>query len=250
MKKLVYFLFSILFIFITFLCFLGINITAAKAVNMSSDNYEIQMGNFNMASGSKSSPNFSMLDTIGQIAPGEYSEAGFIVKAGFIYIKTIIPFSFSISDLSIDFGTLAADTPTTQTNTLTVSSGGGSGYQVTARENNPLQIPGSATQIADTICNGGAQTCDETAADVWTSNTAYGFGFNMSGNDIPADFTDSTYYRQFANQSGAESPQIVMSSSNVGRNRQATVTYKVNISGIQTAGNYENAITFIATPGY
>ncbi|MFC1711689.1 hypothetical protein ACFLZ1_03835 [Patescibacteria group bacterium] len=246
MKKLIYFLFTIIF----FLCFLGFSIKLVKAVNMSSDNYEIQMGNFNMASGSKSSTNYSMLDTIGQIAPGEYSEAGFIVKAGFIYIKTLIPFSFSISDLSIDFGSLIADVPTTQTNTLTVSSGGGSGYQVTAYEDNPLQIPGTATQIPDTICNGGAETCDETAADVWTNISAYGFGFNMSGNDIPADFTDSTYFRQFADDSGAESPQIVMSSVNVGRNRQSTVTYKVNVSGIQTAGNYENAITFICTPGY
>jgi len=72
----------------------------------------------------------------------------------------------------------------------------------------------------------------------------------MSGDDIPADFVDLTYFRPFADRANSESPQIVMSSIYVGRGRQSTVTYKVNISGVQPAGTYNNIITFTAIPSY
>jgi hypothetical protein len=244
-----------LILVILILSFLIFNLSfPALAANMSSDNYELQMGNFNMTSGNKSSPGYKLLDTVGQNAPGQYNSQGYIVKAGFEYIKTLIPFSFSISDLSIDFGSLAASNPVTQTNTLTVSSGTGFGYQVTAFEDHPMQIPGTSTQIPDTVCDGGAETCDQITAAVWSSNTAYGFGFNMNSDthpdDIPADFDDNTHFRQFTDISLAETPQVVMTSPNVGRNKQAVVTYKINVSGGQAAGDYETNITFICTPGY
>jgi hypothetical protein len=222
----------------------------AKADNMSSDNYQIQMGNFNMMSGSKSSSGYQMLDTGGQTAPGEYTSAGFIVKAGFIYIKTLIPFSFSISDTTIDFGTLTSQTPATQTTDLTVSAGGAGGYQVIAYENHPLEITTGSTQIPDTTCNGGAETCDEQTAALWDLSNKYGFGFNASGDDIPADFTDSDHFRQFADNSIGETPQAVMESEHAGSQRQSTITFKINISGIQASGIYQTGVVFICTPAY
>jgi hypothetical protein len=221
---------------------------SANAVNMSSDSYELQFTNLNMTSGSKSSTNYNILDTLGQTGAGQYSSTGYYVKAGFPYIKTIIPFSFTISDLSIEFGTLTVGVGTTAINTLTVSSGGAGGYSVSAFEDQPLKLQGSATTIPDTTCD--ASDCDEVDAGVWTSNSIYGFGYNMSGDDVPAGFVNSSYFKQFADETIPESAQIVMSSTDVGANRIATVTYKVNVSSTQAAGNYENFITFIATPGY
>ncbi|MEK7513772.1 MAG: hypothetical protein AAB580_02685 [Patescibacteria group bacterium] len=223
-------------------------LAAWLATNMSSSDYKLQWTNLNMTSGSKSSANYNILDTVGQTAPGEYASSGYYVKAGFPYIKTIIPFSFTISNLSIDFGVLATSTFATQTNTLTVSSGGAGAYSVTATEDHPLKMQTSAITIADTTCNSG--TCSETSAGVWNDTAKYGFGYNMSGNDVPAAFTDSTYFKQFTDSSQSETSAIVMSSVNVGKSRLATVTYKVNINATQAAGDYENSITFIATPGY
>ncbi|AKM78977.1 MAG: hypothetical protein UX85_C0004G0019 [Candidatus Beckwithbacteria bacterium GW2011_GWB1_47_15] len=225
----------------------GLRFTPARAENMSSDSYELQFTNLNMTSGSKSSNNYNILDTVGQTAPGQYDSTGYIVRAGFPYIKTIIAFAFTISDLSIDFGALTPSSFSTQTNTLTVSAGGAGGYSVAAFANHPLKLQTSSTTIPDTTCD---TACDETTAAVWTNSANFGFGFNMSGNDIPADFVNSTYFRQFADASAAETAQIVMSSANVGQDRSATATYKVNISATQAAGDYENAVTFIATPGY
>jgi len=222
---------------------------ASAQSTIRSPNYKIDWPNINMGAGLPTSTNYKMGVTTGQTAPGLYTSTGYKIRAGFQYIHSIIPFSFSISDISIDFGTLTPGTPTTQTNTLTVSVGGAGGYTVKVSENNPLKSTAGAT-IPDTLCDGGANTCTETTAKPWTSNSAYGFGFNMSGTDIPADFVDSTYFRQFADRSAGESAQTVMAGANVGRNKQATVTYKVNISNLQPAGRYENILSFLAIPSY
>src|SRR3990172_6029452 len=73
--------------------------------SLDSPSYRVKFSNFNMTSGSKSSDNYNILDTVGQTAAGEFDSSGFKVKAGFPYITTIIPFAFSISNLSLDFET-------------------------------------------------------------------------------------------------------------------------------------------------
>ena len=212
-----------------------------------SPNYKIQMPNFNSGAGIPSSSGYKLDTTIGQTAPGLYSSTGYLVRSGFQYIHSIIPFSFSMSNFLINFGTLIPGSPSTLTSTLIVSSGGAGGYRVTTRETGTLQTTGGQS-IPDTTCDSG--TCSESLAGIWSQATTYGFGYNMSGNDIPADFADSTYFRHFANASLSQTDQTVMSSANVGRDRTATMTYKVNISGVQPAGIYQNRILFTAIPSF
>ncbi|HUC94377.1 MAG TPA: hypothetical protein VMR19_00020 [Candidatus Saccharimonadales bacterium] len=214
---------------------------------ITSPNYIIQMPNLNSGAGLPKSTNYNVSTTIGQNAAGLFSSNGYRVKAGFQYIYSIIPFSFTISSVSINLGHLVAQTPSTTTETLTVGSGGAGGYQVKASENHPLKVISSGSTIPDTNCD---TSCSESAAGVWSSNSKYGFGFNMSGNDIPGDFINTTYYRQFADRSISESPQIVMSSIYVGTSRQSTITYKVNISGTQRPGIFTNTIMYTAIPSY
>ena len=221
------------------------NVSAQERIE--SPNYRIIFPNFNSGAGIPSSDNYSLNTTIGQTAPGLYSSAGYRVKAGFQYINSIIPFSFSISDIQVNFGTLTPQTPSTDTSTLTVSAGGAGGYIVKASENHPMQTSDSSDSIIDTLCD---TTCSETTAASWTSATKYGFGFNMSGDDIPADFTNSNYFRQFADRSNSETSATIMSSANVGSSRTATIYYKVNVSTVQPAGVYRNIIMFTAIPSY
>jgi hypothetical protein len=223
------------------------------AQNMHSENYEIQMGNINMTAGEKSSQNFELGDTVGQTASGLYTSAGYQIGAGFWYITGIIPFTFTISDIDINFGQLAANSPQVLTNTLSVSAGGAGGYQVLAFENNPLKSA-SGNYIPDVL--GDNSDISEATASVWAQDTTHGFGFKMSGDDIPDDFTspacDPNCYRQFADPTASppEEPQTVMSSDNVTALSEATASYKVNISGMQEAGHYQNQIIFIAIPKY
>ena len=223
---------------------------------MDSDSYHIQMGNMNMGAGLPSSSGYDLGITGGQTAPGAFLSSGYQLLSGFWYIKTIIPFSFSIDDITIDFGALTPNQFSTQTNNLTVSAGGAGGYQVTAQENKPLTLGSGVATIPDTTCDD--TTCDEATCRPWTQTNKYGFGLNMSGDDVDtgaSKYNDSTYFCQFADISLVETPQVVMSKSAVTRDppnntSTAQVTYKINIAGNQAAGDYENYVMFIATPTY
>lgn len=234
---------SICIFLLLFLCFP----TGSRADNMSSDSYQIQFGNFNITSGKKSSGSYTVTDTVGQTAPGQFGQNGFVVKSGFQYIYTIGTFAFSISNTLIDLGELTPGSFSTGTTMLTVSAKGAGGYTVTAYENAPLTRLSAGATIPDTTCDSG---CDQTTATLWTNPSNVGFGYNMSGNDIPVAFVNTSYFKQFADYSNDEPPQVVMSSPAVGKNRQATVTFKATVGGNQPAGTYENKIIFIATPGY
>jgi hypothetical protein len=236
----------LLTIFLLATCYLLLT-TDSKAVNMQSDNYQIQWGNINIGGGRKSSTSYTVTDTIGQSAAGLYSSTGYIVRAGFQYIYTIVPFSFTISDLEMDLGSLIPGTTATATNQLTVSAGGAGGYQVLAFEDHRLKNE-SGVYIPDTTCD--TDSCDETDADPWTQNDKYGFGFNINGDDVPTDFVNSTYYRQFADDELDEAHQAVMVGTSATESSQATVTYKANISATQAMGNYQTGIAYIALPTY
>ena len=145
------------------------------ADEMKSVQYRIDFGNVNIGSNLEDSDNYSLGTTLGQLAANEFSSSGYVVKAGFQYIHSIIPFAFSISDLSIALGTLTPNTPSTATTDLTVSFGGAGAYQVTAEEIGPLDTASGSDVIIDTSCNGGGQTCTESTANVWNSASAYGF---------------------------------------------------------------------------
>ncbi len=214
---------------------------------MDSSNYEIQFGNVNIGAKDLSSSSYNLGTTLGQTAAQSFSSAGYYVLAGFQYIHTIIPFRFSISDTAIDLGSLTPGVGSTAPTTLTVSFGAAGQYEVTAIEEGPLRTFSDGTSIPDTTCD---SSCTISSADPWTSSASYGFGYNMTGQDIPVDFVNSTYYRPFPDRTQAEAPAIVMSSTDVGRNRQSVMTFKVNVDAVQAAGQYQTVINFVATPTY
>lgn len=230
------------------LLFLSLTATTALAINMSSPEYKIQMSDLNMTSGRKSSASYTVTDTLGQLGPGKYSGTNYIVRSGFQYIYSLYPFSFSISNLEIAFGSLSLNNLQTQTNTLTVSFPAGYGYTVTAAETQPMTLVAGSATIPDTTCDAGG--CTEVTAAAWTQTSTYGFGYNAAGNDVPSEFTGSTIYKQFANLASSETPQAVMSSTEAGKNRAATITYQINVGSSQTAGDYQTLIVYSAIPSY
>lgn len=227
-----------------------------------SPNYQIEAPNVNIGSTRFTSPTTGtkISSTLGQTAAEQFSSAGYLVRAGFQYIYSIAPFSFTISNTSIPFGSLTPGTPVTATTNLTVGFSSANGYQVTAREDDTLKTL-TGTPIADTVCDAGTP-CTITSANTWSSTSTYGFGYNMSSgsypNDIPADFTAVSKYRPFANLALSHNPVTVMSASNTtspahlyrSSIRQSTVTFKVNVSATQTAGTYTTVVRFTATSLY
>lgn len=242
--------FSLAFISLNFALFLlFLAQTLHAQTSMSNGSFIIRWPNLNSFAGKPSNSEYSLGITGGQIAPGLYSGSNYKVRAGFQYIKSIIPFSFTISSVFIDFGPITPGAPLTRTSTLTISNGSAYGYSVLARENHPLRADSSGASIPDTTCDSG--TCDETTSAEWSSLTTFGFGYrcdNISGTDCSSDFSTPNYYKQFASSESAELAQPVMLGPNVGRDITSEVTYKINISSTQPAGTYQNAITYIAVP--
>ena len=222
-----------------------------QADRLESDSYVIQFGNFNVGSGGGETNNYGLTYTIGQTAPGPFGEHGisnYFIGSGFQYIYQINTFGFSIDEVALDLGELAVGQHHTASNELNITTRGAGGYTIYAYEEKPLTHSSGADFIPDTTCDGGG--CDETIAGVWSNQNVPGFGFNISSPDAAADFLDSTYFRQFADDSSGENMQVIMSSDNVVSNRRGTVTYKVGISGSRAAGNYQTAVAYVAVPGY
>ena len=223
----------------------------ANAVMRSSD-YELQMPNLNFSAGNVSSSEYKLGFTGGQNMPGPYTSTGYWLGAGFWYIKTIIPFAFSISNTVVDFNVLSVGVASTAATTLTVSAGGAGGYQVTVQEDHELLVDSIGALIANTTGDNGDIT--ESNAGTWQQSTTYGFGYTMYGNDVPTPFPTAApagnSFKQFADISKDKTAQVIMSRNAVGKNRSSTLVYKVNISPVQVAGRYHNVITYIATPTF
>lgn len=223
----------------------------AQADRLKSNSYVIQFGNFNIGSGGGETTNYGLTYTIGQTAPGPfgaYGSSNYFIGSGFQYIYQINPFGFSIDNVALDLGELTIGDHSSATNKLAITTRGAGGYTIYAYEQTPLTHSNGTDTIPDTTCDAGV--CDETIAGVWTTPTVPGFGFNVAGDHVAADFLDGTYFRQFADDSAAEDMQPVMTSSNVANNEEATVTYKVGIDSSVAAGNYQTGVVFVAVPGY
>ncbi|MCL5439095.1 MAG: hypothetical protein M1268_03855 [Patescibacteria group bacterium] len=230
--------------------FCALSLSKASALTMKNDNYILRMGNLNTIAGESTGTGKKLGITVGQLGAGLYSKTGvnYKVRSGFQYIHSIIPFSFSIDNTLVDFGSLTATNPVTRTNKLTLSNGSAAGYVVTAQENHQLLVPGSGALIPNTTCDNNL--CDATTSDTWISTLTYGFGYrcdNEVGTDCASGFTAADNYKQFA---ASPSAATVMTGANVGRSKRVQITYKINISGTQVAGFYTNMITFIATPTF
>lgn len=227
--------------------------TRPVEASMQSESYELQMPNLNFVSGMGTSPNFKLGYTGGELAVGPYSSTGYKVWAGFWYLKSIIPFSFSVSNQVVEFSTLSANEPETATTTLTVSAGGSGGYQVTVEENHEMMVYSLGALIPDVA--GDNNDITENVAGTWNLTTTYGFGYSLYGNDVVTPFPTAapgsfTTFKQFPNINKSETPKIIMSSTKVGKNRSAVLVYKINVSPSQEAGRYQNVITYVATPTY
>ncbi|KKU44480.1 MAG: hypothetical protein UX62_C0061G0005 [Microgenomates group bacterium GW2011_GWA2_46_7] len=204
----------IIILFIGVLVYWCIGIfSPTHAETLQSNSYTIRQGNFNMTSGLKSSASYSLTDTVGQTAAEYFSSTGYHVKAGFQYMYTLYDFSFSLSSLSVALGDLIPNSFKTASHTITVSTPA-QGYSVTAHETSKLTKSGSSDTIPDTICDSGP--CTETSAEIWTTPTNNGFGYNVTGDDHDPEFATSSYFRPFPDYSLGESSATIMATTNSG----------------------------------
>lgn len=232
-----------------FLVFSFVFSLSVAAETMKSENYKLQMGQFNMFGGQKSSESYKLVDTGGQLGPGIYTGEGYVVRSGFLYFKKIAPFTFSISDALITFEGLTANNWQIEKSTLTVNMGSARSYKVEGGENHPLlNLSDKKTIIADFSGDNGKCTTPIKACS-WVVSSTYGFGYNLRGDDV-VGFEKEDYFKQFADLSDGEVAAELMENGNTSGKREAVVSYKINISKNQKTGVYENTVLYTAIPGY
>ncbi|EKD53341.1 MAG: hypothetical protein ACD_61C00065G0001, partial [uncultured bacterium] len=141
--------------------------TSVYADTLSSPSFQIDMSTINMTGGNKTSASYRLSDTVGQTVQGQFDSAGYVIKAGFQYIHSLTPFTFTVSNLDLNYGSLVPGTPSLLTNILTVTTGSAYGYTVKTLEDHPLRVTNGSTTIADTSCD-LASPCTQTDATPWT----------------------------------------------------------------------------------
>src|SRR6185312_9640643 len=98
-------------------------------------------------------------------------------------------------------------------------------------------------------CDNG--TCTPEIAASWTNALTYGFGYRCDSKETnlcDVQFSTPYYFKSFPDKSSAHAAEPIMISRK--GQSQATITYKVNISGTQKTGGYYNSITYLAIPNF
>lgn len=240
LKKSVYFGFLIVIFTLSLSkgSFLILSLRSASAQTMSNQNYIIKTEGFNTISG---------VTAVGDLNPIAPEGVNFKAKTGFENLASI-PFSISLSSSLVDFGSLSPTNPVIRTVDLGINSEATYGYSVMVFENKPLK--NDKAFIPDTTCDNGR--CDAENADEWINVLTYGFGYrcdNIIGADCDSSFANPNFYKHFPDIASNDDPQPIM--AGIGsNNKEVRISYKVNISGTQAQGTYNNVITYIAVPNF
>lgn len=230
--------------------------TTVFATVMQNSNWIVKDGNFNPISGTSTNSNFKL--NFSSQGYSNFTGTNYTVTSGFQLSGTgsstttssasaLPSLRFTISNLTVNFGELNPGEPILRANTVKISNSSSYGYTINAKENHPMRSINS--EIADTTCDSG--TCTETSANAWTSPLTYGFGYrcdNISGTGCNSQFSQRSFYKQFANTEANETAQNVAAGS--WGESEVQITYKVNIAQSQKPGDYENIINYIAAPTF
>ena len=165
----------------------------------------------------------------------------------------------------VPFGAVTINTFRHAAQSLHVATNAASGYSVTAQQNDNLGLGGQACPDgsfpATCIPDVTAGSATYAAEGDWTVTTEYGFGFTLEeiggSVNLTTPFTRtsgsgcSTFCaRQFADLENSEPATTIFSSTSVSDVDNVQVCYRVNVSALQPAGDYENHVIYTATANF
>lgn len=170
---------------------------------------------------------------------------------------------------SVPFGEVSISAFTNAAQELLVSTNASGGYVVTATENDQLALNGDSAfctgpEPSNPNCipdsPGDNDDMTPTVTDDWDATTTNGFAYSMSdatgatpvftydGGGAAGSCVNDTYCaRQYADQEGGEVPVSIFGNTTVAEADSVYVCYRITVSAIQAAGNYENYVVYNAT---
>lgn len=162
--------------------------------------------------------------------------------------------SIDTTAYSVPFGSLVLGAFNDAVQELTCITNADSGYSVTVIEDDQMSIDGeNSVELDDTDCD--ADTCSYSSNGAWESeNDESGFGYSIENVDAAnvtfayGDCGTSFCARAFPSTADGHDPvQVMYNTSTPSGNENAYVCYRLAIGTTQEPGDYENAITYVAT---
>ncbi len=152
---------------------------------------------------------------------------------------------------AVNFGSLSLTGFNDLAQSLSCVTNAKSGYVVTVYSDGPLTEIGSTSPstIPDTDCD--AEDCTVSSATAWNTETdESGFGYSLE--DVDADtiafnYNDTAWSAKPFPTTSATAVELFSNSSTPTTTEDIYICYRIAISTVQRAGEYENGITYTAT---
>jgi len=149
---------------------------------------------------------------------------------------------------TVKFGSISIASFNDLAQRLSCVTNASGGYVVTGFESRVLTNISTGTTIVNTTCDSGP--CTTALATDWSTTTNYGFGYsidNINATTTAFDYDDGTYFAKPFGIGYANTVTLFNNSSTPSTTERIYVCYRLNVSTIQEAGEYENGITYTAT---
>ena len=212
---------------------------------MSSANYQIWQDAISVGGGEdQSSGNYTLKDTLGELAIDRSSSTNYGLKPGFREVQFFSgqeTLSFSVSPSSLEFGKLDKFSTAAGSVTLTVNTNSYTGVSVTFG-GNTLTCGACTSGVKEVSAIGSGAS----ASSVGTSQ----FGFNViytSGTSPVASAVSP--YNGAGTYAFNGGDQIISSSSQINETI-FSLNFIANISGDEKGGNYSTTLTYTATANF
>lgn len=223
--------------------FILTSVSCIYAADMESPRFRIESGSIDFTIPENNSQTAS---SVKNPESDEFDRVGVLVKSDNQSTKNF-PFRIVVEKSLLSMKDIVPNTPSVTSSVISVT-GGRTAYQVTATELDQLKkLSGEA--IPDTQCS-VKRRCTYTLAAPWDSISSYGFGYSLSGQDIPKDFENSRFFRPFSNSGKNKETIVIMKGTDKSDERHSTITLKSIVSAVQADGTYETVIEIAAIPGY
>ena len=198
---------------------------------MSSTNYKITSDSFNSGGAiDAASDNYKMDVTVGEQGAGWLTSDNYIIGAGFEFMQYESVLSLTISDTTMNLGTLTANAVGTDSHTLTVTTTNGTGYTMTIQANHKLRTAGGAD-------------IDDVAEDTQVTAGSEAYGIALVGG---SDSTEEGDFNDDDTPVPTSAANILSSSAPV-TDEVSTVTYRAAIDSNTAAGDYGQTVTYSIT---
>lgn len=209
---------------------------------MNSDNYNVPIDILGEAGGTSTSSNYKIQHNLGEVITGSMTSTSYKLNSGYIQSDKPV-LIFSMSESSIDFGTLSSGSVSTGNTILTISTSSLWGYSVQAYDNTPAGI-------ANGLVDGSKEIVDATTPNVYIALPSAGtehYGIVVTGTHVASGYVTGTKINSLDNTTWGE----IGSHNSFIADDTLTVQYRASITQLSPAGaNFQAVTTFIVTGNF